>query len=153
MIEWMTIRTNPDRIILTKNGNSMKATYQYKFYPDTNQKLTLNQWLRICRYWYNRQLGDRFDWWERNRTTVNACPLLASISAPREKPNYYSQKQQLPAIKKDLIKVFYSGELLDFKQVDSTILQDVSKRVDKAFERFIVGDSKVESRVDPDLKL
>ncbi len=31
---------------------------------------------------------------------------------------------------------------MDFKQVDSTILQDVSKRVDKAFERFIVGDSK-----------
>ena len=39
-------------------------------------------------------------------------------------------------------RVFYSGELLDFKQVDSTILQDVSKRVDKAFDRFIVGDSK-----------
>jgi len=62
-----------------------------------------------------------------NRTTVNACPLIASISEPREKPNYYSQKQQLPIIKKDVVKVFLSGELLDFKQVDSTILQDVSK--------------------------
>ncbi|MDB9510514.1 helix-turn-helix domain-containing protein, partial [Kamptonema animale CS-326] len=57
-------------------------TYQYQFYPDTNQKLTLNQWLRICRYWYNRQLGDRFDWWEKNRTAVNACPLITSIAAP-----------------------------------------------------------------------
>jgi putative transposase len=142
MIEWMTIRTNPDRIILTKNGNSMKATYQYKFYPDTNQKLTLNQWLRICRYWYNRQWGDRFDWGEMNRTAINACPLKTSIADPREKPNYYSQKQQLPILKKDLVKVVHSGELLDFKQVDSTILQDVSKRVDQAFERFIVGDSK-----------
>ena len=112
----------------------MKTTYQYQFYPNTAQKSTLNHWLRICRYWYNRQLGDRFDWWEMNRTTVNACPLIASISAPREKPNYYSQKQQLPVIKKDLVKVFHSGELLDFKQVDSTILQDVSKRVEKAFE-------------------
>jgi len=120
----------------------MKATYQYQFYPDTNQKLTLNHWLRICRYWYNRQLGDRFDWWEKNRTAVNACPLISSISAPREKPNYYSQKQQLPILKKDLVKVFHSGELLNFNQVDSTVLQDVSKRVDKAFERFIVGDSK-----------
>ncbi|WP_333123390.1 MULTISPECIES: transposase [unclassified Microcoleus] len=120
----------------------MKTTYQYQFDPDIKQKLTLNHWLRICRYWYNRQLGDRFDWWEMNRTTVNACPLIVSISAPREKPNYYSQKQQLPIIKKDLVKVFHSGELLDFKQVDSTILQDVSKRVDKAFERFIAGDSK-----------
>jgi len=120
----------------------MKATYQYKFYPDTNQKLTLNQWLRICRYWYNRQLGDRFDWWKMNRTAINACPLKTSIAAPREKPNYYFQKQQLPILKKDLVKVVHSGELLDFKQVDSTILQNVSKRVDKAFERFIVGDSK-----------
>lgn len=122
--------------------DAVKATYQYQFYPNTNQKLTLNQWLRICRYWYNRQLGDRFDWWEKNRSAVNACPLIASIAAPREKPNYYHQKQQLPILKKDLVKVVYSGELLDFKQVDSTVLQDVCKRVDKAFERFIVGDSK-----------
>ena len=122
--------------------NPVKATYQYQFYPNTNQKLALNQWLRICRYWYNRQLGDRFDWWEKNRTAINACPLITSIAAPREKPNYYHQKQQLPILKKDLVKVVHSGELLDFKQVDSTVLQDVSKRVDKAFERFIVGDSK-----------
>lgn len=120
----------------------MKATYQYQFYPDTNQKITLNQWLRICRYWYNRQLGDRFDWWEMNRTAINACPLKTSIAAPREKPNYYHQKRQLPILKKDLVKVVHSGELLDFKQVDSTVLQDVSQRVDKAFERFIVGDSQ-----------
>jgi putative transposase len=119
----------------------VKTTYQYQFYPDTKQKLALNDWLRICRYWYNRQLGDRFDWWEMNRTSVNACPLLTSIAPVREKPNYYSQKQQLPIIKKDLVKVFHSGELLDFTRVDSTVLQDVSKRVDKAFERFIVGDS------------
>jgi len=120
----------------------MKVTYQYRFYPNTNQKLTLNQWLRIGRYWYNRQLGDRFDWWEMNRTAINACPLKTSIAAPREKPNYYHQKQQLPILKKDLVKVVHSSELLDFKQVDSTVMQDVSKRVDKAFERFIVGDSK-----------
>ncbi|MEG4229531.1 transposase [Microcoleus sp. N9_B2] len=119
----------------------VQTTYQYKFYPDTNQKLRLNEWLRICRYWYNRQLGDRFDWWSMNRSSVNACPLISSIAPVREKPNYYSQKKQLPIIKKDLVKVFHSGELLDFSRVDSTVLQDVSKRVDKAFERFIVGDS------------
>ena len=120
----------------------MKTTYQYKFSPDTNQKLELNNWLRICRFWYNRQLGDRFDWWEMNRVSVNACPLVSSIAQLREKPNYYSQKKQLPILKKDLVKVFHSGELLDFSRVDSTVLQDVSKRVDQAFERFIIGDSK-----------
>jgi putative transposase len=120
----------------------MKTTYQYQFYPNTKQKLELNHWLRVCRYWYNRQLGDRFDWWEMNRTSINACPLVTSICAPRPKPNYYSQKQLLPVIKQDLVKVFHSGELLDFKRLDSTVLQDVCKRADKAFERFIVGDSK-----------
>ncbi|NJL67262.1 MAG: transposase [Oscillatoriales cyanobacterium RU_3_3] len=120
----------------------MKVTYQYRFYPDTNQKQQLNRWLRICRYWYNRQLGDRFDWWQMNRTDIDACPLTSSIATPRPKPNYYNQKAALPSIKKDLVKVFHSGELLDFKQVDSTVVQDVSKRVDTAFERFIVGDSK-----------
>jgi putative transposase len=37
--------------------------------------------------------------------------------------------------------VQWSGELLDFKSVDSTVLQNVCKRVDKAFERFVIGDS------------
>lgn len=120
----------------------MKSTYQYRFYPDTKQKLELNEWLRVSRYWYNRQLGDRFDWWEMNRTPVDACPLVSSIAAVRERPNFYSQKKQLPVLKQDLVKVWHSGELLDFKRVDASILQEVSKRVDKAFERFIVGDSK-----------
>ena len=120
----------------------MKTTYQYRFYPGTKQKLELNEWLRISRYWYNRQLGDRFDWWEMNRTYVNACPLVSSIATVRAKPNFYSQKAQLPGIKQDLVKVWHSGELLDFKTVDASVLQEVSKRVDKAFERFIAGDSK-----------
>jgi putative transposase len=72
---------------------------------------------------------------------VNACPLISSIAQPREKPNYYFQKQQLPVIKQDLVRVFHSGELLDLARVDSTVLQEVSKRVDKAFDRFIMGDS------------
>jgi putative transposase len=119
----------------------MKTTYQYRFYPDTNQKLELNSWLRISRYWYNRQLGDRFDWWEMNRSRIDACSLVCSIADVREKPNYYGQKKQLPVLKQDFVRVWHSGELLDFKRVDSTVLQEVSKRVDKAFERFIVGDS------------
>jgi putative transposase len=120
----------------------MKTTYQYQFYPSTGQKLELNQWLRISRYWYNRQLGERFDWWKNNHLQLKAFPFWKNIfpSLFGNKPNYYSQKLQLPIIKQDLVKVFHSGELLDFTRVESTILQDVCKRVDKAFERFIVGD-------------
>jgi putative transposase len=43
-------------------------------------------------------------------------------------------------IKQDLIKVMHSGELLDFARVDSTILQDICKRVDEGFKRFVTGD-------------
>jgi putative transposase len=121
----------------------MQTTFQYKFYPDTNQKLKLNEWLRIARYWYNRQLGDRFDWWEMNRTSASACSLvICSIAPLRERPNYFSQKKQLPILKKDLVKVLHSGELLDFNRVDASILQEVCKRADKAFKRFVIGDAQ-----------
>jgi putative transposase len=121
----------------------MKITYQYRFYPSTKQKLELNHWLRISRYWYNRQLGERFDWWKNNHLQVKAFPFWKNIfpSLFGNKPNYYSQKLQLPLIKQDLVKVFHSGELLDFKRVESTILQSICKRVDEAFERFIIGDT------------
>ncbi|GET37290.1 RNA-guided endonuclease InsQ/TnpB family protein [Microseira wollei] len=120
----------------------MLLNYQYRAYPNTNQKLELNTWLRVCRYWYNKQLGDRFDWWEHNRTSINACSIVSCpLPQLRENPDLYSQKKQLPIIKEDLLKIGYSGELLDFNRVPSQTLQDVCKRVDKAFSRFIQGDS------------
>lgn len=119
----------------------MLLNYQYRIYPDSNQKLELNYWLRVCRYWYNKQLGDRFDWWQNNRNNINACPLISSLPELRERPDFYRQKKQLPLLKEDLIKVVFSGELLDFTRTPSQTLQNVSKRVDLAFSRFIQGDS------------
>lgn len=119
----------------------MKYTYQYKALTTSEQKLELNLWRRICQYWYNRQLGDRFDWWEMNRSPVNACPLVVALPELRDKPNYYSQKKELPELKKQPITVQWSGEELDLSRVPANTLQEVCKRVDKAFERFIVGDS------------
>lgn len=118
----------------------MKYTCQYKALPITQQKLELNLWLRICQYWYNRQLGDRFDWWECNRSPVNACPLVTHLPELREKPNFYNQKKQLPDLKKEPVVVLWSGQKLDFSRVPANTLQEVCKRVDKAFERFIAGD-------------
>jgi putative transposase len=118
----------------------MKYTYQYRLYPETQQTLTLNEWLRVCRYWYNRMLGERFDWWEQNRCAVNSCSLICHLPELKEQPNFYNQKKQLPILKEDLVKVGWSGELIDFTQVYSTVLQDVCKRVQKSFDRFIVRD-------------
>ncbi|NMG11951.1 transposase, partial [Brasilonema sp. UFV-L1] len=119
----------------------MLLNYQYRGYPDTNQKQQLNRWLRVAQYWYNKQLGDRFDWWQNNRCNVDSCPLTCSLPVLRENPDFYSQKKQLPALKEDLVIVQHSGELLDLTSVPSQTLQDVSKRVDLAFKRFIRGDS------------
>ena len=114
--------------------------YQYRTYPTTGQKLVLNDWLRICRYWYNRQLGERFDWWEKNRSYSDRCPLVCYLPELKEKPEFYAQKKQLPIIKKDLVSVGWSGELLDFNSVPSQTLQEVCKRVKLAFSRFVSGD-------------
>lgn len=119
----------------------MKYTYQYRILPTTNQKITLNRWLRVCRFWFNRQLGERFQWWEQNRCAVNSCPLICHLPKLKEKPNYYSQKKQLPILKKDVVTVQWSKEKLDLSEVPSLTLQEVCKRVDKAFSRYISGDS------------
>ncbi|MBW4629653.1 MAG: transposase [Brasilonema octagenarum HA4186-MV1] len=119
----------------------MLLNYQYRTYLSTNQKTQLNNWLRISQYWYNKQLGDRFNWYENNRCSIDACSLICSLPELRENPDFYSQKKQLPIIKQDLTVVQHSGELLDFTSVPSQTLQDVSKRVDLAFKRFLQGDS------------
>ena len=118
----------------------MFYTYQYRLRPTTKQKLVLNDWLRICRYWYNNQLGERFNWWEKNRNYTDRCPLVCHLPELKDKPNYYSQKKQLPIIKKDLVTVDWSKELLDFKSVPSQTLQEVCKRVELAFKRYVSGD-------------
>ncbi|MBD2392772.1 transposase [Cyanobacterium aponinum FACHB-4101] len=126
----------------------MILNYQYRCYPETPQKSQLNNWLRVCQYWYNVQIGDRFRWWEQNRSNYvipNGDFCYISCSLPplelRDKPNFYSQKKLLPEKKKDLTIVRHSGELLDFSIVPSQTLQDVSKRVNLAFTRFIKGDT------------
>jgi putative transposase len=127
----------------------MILNYQYRCYPETPQKSQLNNWLRVCQYWYNYQVGDRFLWWQKNRSNYvipsgDFCYISCSVLPLelRDKPNFYSQKKLLPEKKKDLTIVKHSGELLDFSVVPSQTLQDVSKRADLAFERFMKGDLK-----------
>ncbi len=85
-------------------------------------------------------LGERFEWWERNRSPVNACPLICHLPELKDQPNFYSQKKQLPVIKEDFVKIGWSGELLDFTEVYSAVLQDVCTRVQNALNRFLASD-------------
>lgn len=119
----------------------MLYNYQYRLNLTTEQKLVLNDWLRICQYWYNRQLGERFDWWEHNRSYSDRCSLICHLPELKDKPEFYGQKKQLPIIKQDLVSVSWSGELLNFNSVPSQTLQEVCKRVKLAFDRFMAGDT------------
>ena len=79
---------------------------------------------------------------------MNACPLVCSLPSLRDKPNYYSQKKYLLFLKKDLVTIEWSRELLDFSQVPANTLQQgrlrgclrKCKRVDETFKRYIKGD-------------
>lgn len=110
----------------------MRITYQYKLRPTADQEALMSSWLDMLRAQYNWLLGERFDWWDRHRCSVNSCPLICSIAAPKERPNYYSQKRSLPVLK---------VERPWYKAVQSQVLQEMVKRVDLAFQRFTKGDA------------
>ena len=81
---------------------------------------------------YNYLLSDRFNWYEQNRTQVNACPLVCHLPELRDNPDYFSQKKTLPQLKKT--HPWY-------REIYSQVFQDVVKRVKLTFDRFLKGDS------------
>ena len=81
---------------------------------------------------YNYLLADRFNWYDQNRSPVNACPLVCHLPELRDNPDYFSQKKTLPQLKKT--HPWYD-------QIYSQVLQDVVKRVKVTFDRFLKGDS------------
>ena len=109
----------------------MRTSYQYKLKPTAQQIIELDRWLSMLRAQYNYMLADRFNWYEANRCPVNACPLICHIPELREQPNVYNQQKAFTQLKET--HPWY-------KDVYSQVLQDVAKRVEKTFERFIKGD-------------
>ncbi|MGB7442933.1 MAG: transposase [Coleofasciculaceae cyanobacterium] len=110
----------------------MRTAYQYRLRPTRQQVIELDRWLSMLWAQYNYLLADRFNWYEANRTQVNACPLVCNLPELRDNPNYFSQKKTLPQLKKD--RPWY-------KDIHSQVLQDVVKRVKVTFDRFLKGDS------------
>ncbi|MEQ9481022.1 RNA-guided endonuclease InsQ/TnpB family protein [Coleofasciculus sp. F4-SAH-05] len=110
----------------------MITSYQYRLKPNYEQRCRLTRWLDMLRCQYNWLLAERFDWWEMNRTTVNACPNTCSIAEPKEQPEYYGQKRSLVQLKQ---------ERPGYQDIHAHVLQEVVKRVNLAFQRFLKGDS------------
>ncbi|AOW99774.1 transposase [Moorena producens PAL-8-15-08-1] len=110
----------------------MRIAYQYRLKPTKDQKEKIDHWLSMLCAQYNYLLAERFSWYEQNRCSINACPLVCHIAELRNNPDYYSQKKTLPNLKKT--HPWY-------KEIHSQVLQDVVKRVKLTFDRFIKGDS------------
>ncbi len=113
-------------------GRQVRTAYQYKLRTTIKQAIEIDRWLSMLCAQYNYLLSDRFDWYERNRSPINACPLVCHIPELRDNPDYYSQKKTLPKLKKTHP---HYGEIY------SQVLQDVVKRVKATFDRFLKGDS------------
>jgi len=110
----------------------MRTAYQYRLRPTKQQVANLDRWLAMLCAQYNYLLAERFNWYEQNRSPVNACSLVCHLPELRDNPDYYSQKKTLPQLKKT--HPWY-GEIY------SQVLQDVVKRVKVTFDRFLKGDS------------
>ena len=89
----------------------MPKTFRYRIYPTKSQVTKLNQTLELCRWVYNETLALRKNAWESEQKRIS----------------YYDSKKMIPIWKKD------KPEL---KTVHSHTLQDVTMRVDLAFQAF-----------------
>ncbi|MCD0155657.1 transposase [Deinococcus sp. 6GRE01] len=89
----------------------MLKAYRYRLNPTKAQEAALNEQLRLCRNLYNCALQERRDAYRKTGKTVTG----------------YDQMKYLTEIKADLP---------EYKGVYSQMLQDVLKRLDKAFQAF-----------------
>jgi putative transposase len=110
----------------------MRIAHQYRLRPTAQQQATMERWLDMLRSQYNWMLSERFQWWEENRSAVNACPLICHIPELKDQPYRYSQQRALVSLKQS--RPWY-------KELYAQVLQDVAKRVQRTFDRYLKGDS------------
>jgi putative transposase len=101
-----------------------KQAYQFRLYPTRKQEAMLTWTLDRARELYNAALQERRDAYRMAGKSLN----------------YYDQAHQLPEIKD--IREEYNG-------IHSQVLQDVLRRVEKAFKRFFARCKSGETRGYP----
>jgi putative transposase len=109
----------------------MRISYQYRLKPTKLQAETIDKTLDMLRCQYNYQLAQRFDWYEMNRCPIDRCPLVCHLPELKDKPNRFNQQASLTQLKKD--RPWY-------KEIHSQVLQEVPKKVEIAFDRWLKGD-------------
>ena len=110
----------------------MRISYQYKIKPTKEQAEKIDETLEKLRHQYNYLLAQRFNWYEQNRSPIDRCSIfVCHLPELKDKPNYYSQKASLTQLKKD--RPWYTT-------IHSQVLQEVPKKVELAFDRWLKGD-------------
>lgn len=106
-----------------------KQAYKFRLYPTRKQIVRLQQTLDACRILYNAALSERRDAYNFHvRQHPGYYDAATRKARSRElEINYYSQANQLPQIKE--IREEYND-------IHSQVLQDVLRRVQKAFDAF-----------------
>lgn len=89
----------------------MRKMYRYRLYPTKKQLKVLETTLEECRWLYNSTLAYRKDAWEQKQRSVS----------------YYESKARIPLLK---------NERPSLKYVHSQVLQNVTERVELAFQGF-----------------
>lgn len=122
----------------------MRTSYQYRLKPTKAQSALIDNTLEMLRCQYNYQLAQRFNWYEQNRCPADRCSLtVCHIPELKDKPNRFSQQATLTQLKKD--RPWY-------KSIHSQVLQEVPKRVETAFDKWLKGDSNGKKSGKPRFK-
>jgi putative transposase len=90
----------------------MPQVFRYRLKPTKKQVAILNRQLDLCRWTYNQTLALRKNAWEDEEKNIG----------------YYESKRY--------IKIWKEGTKPELSEVHSHVLQDVSMRVDLAFQAF-----------------
>ena len=110
----------------------VRTSYQYRLKPTREQIKIIDNTLDMLRCQYNYQLAQRFDWYEQNRCPIDRCSLtVCHLPELKDKPNRYSQQATLTQLKID--RPWY-------KTIYSQVLQEVPKKVELAFDKWLKGD-------------
>ncbi len=116
----------------SKGKRKMRIAYQYKLRPTKEQAEKIDRTLDLLRCQYNYMLAKKFDWWQQNRCPINACPLICHLPELKDQPTRFIQQKSLTQLKID--RPWY-------KEIHSQVLQEVPKRVELAFDRWLKADS------------
>ncbi|MEH2374061.1 MAG: transposase [Nostoc sp.] len=109
----------------------MRTSYQYKLKPIKEQAKKIDNTLEMLRCQYNYLVAQRFDWYEMNRCPIDRCPLICHLPELKEQPSYYNQKASLTSLKVN--RAWY-------KNIHSQVLQEVPKKVEITFDRWLKGN-------------